>query len=65
MIELEGKNVENTVKARQETDELRLYIPMPEDGWFYMQMLSDPAREAEVLPDHLYQVFSFARLYCH
>ena len=24
-------------------NELRLYIPGPEDGWFYIQMLSDPA----------------------
>jgi len=42
--------VENTVKARQETDELRLYIPKPEDGWFYMQMLSDPATMAYNAP---------------
>ncbi len=24
------------------SDDLRLYIPRPEDGWFYVKMLSDP-----------------------
>ena len=24
------------------TNDLRLYIPRPEDGWFYTQMMSDP-----------------------
>ena len=31
-------------------DELRLYIPRPEDGWFYVKMLSDPATMAYNAP---------------
>ena len=31
-------------------DALRLYIPRPEDGWFYVQMLSDPATMAYNAP---------------
>ena len=32
------------------TDALRLYIPHKEDGWFYVQMLSDPATMAYNAP---------------
>ena len=31
-------------------DALRLYIPRPEDGWFYVKMLSDPATMAYNAP---------------
>lgn len=31
-------------------NELRLYIPQPEDGWFYRKMLSDPATMAYNAP---------------
>ena len=31
-------------------DELRLYIPRPEDGWFYVKMLTDPATMAYNAP---------------
>ena len=31
-------------------DALRLHIPRPEDGWFYVQMLSDPATMAYNTP---------------
>ena len=30
--------------------DLRLYIPRPEDGWFYVRMLSDPATMAYNAP---------------
>ena len=30
--------------------DLRLYIPQPEDGWFYLKMLSDPATMAYNAP---------------
>ena len=32
------------------SDALRLYIPYKEDGWFYVQMLSDPATMAYNAP---------------
>lgn len=32
------------------TDELRLYIPQPEDGWFYVKMLTDPVTMAYNAP---------------
>ena len=32
------------------TDALRLYVPQREDGWFYVQMLSDPATMAYNAP---------------
>ena len=32
------------------TDELRLYIPRREDGWFYVKMLTDPATMAYNAP---------------
>ena len=32
------------------SDALRLYIPRPEDGWFYVKMLSDPATMAYNAP---------------
>ena len=32
------------------TDELRLYIPHPEDGWFYVKMLTDPVTMAYNAP---------------
>jgi RimJ/RimL family protein N-acetyltransferase len=32
------------------TDELRLYVPRKEDGWFYVQMLTDPATMAYNAP---------------
>ena len=32
------------------TDELRLYIPRQEDGWFYVRMLTDPATMAYNAP---------------
>ena len=35
--------MEHAKQNLPERNELRLYIPKPEDGWFYMQMLSDPA----------------------
>ena len=31
-------------------NELRLYIPGPEDGWFYLKMMSDPATMAYNAP---------------
>ena len=31
-------------------DDLELYIPRPEDGWFYVKMLSDPATMAYNAP---------------
>ena len=31
-------------------DALRLYIPRPEDGWFYVRMLTDPATMAYNAP---------------
>ena len=31
-------------------DELELYIPQPEDGWFYVKMMSDPATMAYNAP---------------
>ena len=31
-------------------EDLRLYIPRPEDGWFYIQMMSDPATMAYNAP---------------
>ncbi len=31
-------------------DELQLYIPRPEDGWFYVRMMSDPATMAYNAP---------------
>ena len=31
-------------------EELRLYIPRPEDGWFYVKMMSDPATMASNAP---------------
>ena len=31
-------------------EELRLYIPRPEDGWFYVKMMSDPATMAYNAP---------------
>ncbi len=31
-------------------DDLRLYIPQPEDGWFYVKMLSDPETMAYNAP---------------
>ncbi len=33
-----------------ETGDLRLYIPRPEDGWFYVKMMSDPATMAYNAP---------------
>ncbi len=35
---------------RQSRSDLRLYIPKPEDGWFYVKMLSDPATMAYNAP---------------
>ncbi len=31
-------------------NELQLYIPHPEDGWFYVQMMTDPATMAYNAP---------------
>ena len=33
-----------------ETQRLKLYIPRPEDGWFYVRMMSDPATMAYNAP---------------
>ena len=40
------------VNMKNETTpaELRLYIPRPEEGWFYVKMLSDPATMAYNAP---------------
>ena len=35
---------------QNETDALRLYVPQPEDGWFYIRMLSDQATMAYNAP---------------
>ena len=35
---------------RDAQDELRLYIPRPEDGWFYIRMMIDPATMAYNAP---------------
>ena len=35
---------------QQSRNDLRLYIPKPEDGWFYVKMLSDPATMAYNAP---------------
>ena len=32
------------------SNDLRLYIPRPEDGWFYIKMMSDPATMAYNAP---------------
>lgn len=42
--------MEKANRNRPEQNELRLYIPKPEDGWFYIQMLSDPATMAYNAP---------------
>lgn len=31
-------------------DDLRLYLPQPEDGWFYVKMMSDPETMAYNVP---------------
>ncbi len=31
-------------------EELRLFIPRPEDGWFYVQMMTDPETMAYNAP---------------
>ena len=32
------------------SNDLQLYIPRPEDGWFYVKMMSDPATMAYNAP---------------
>ena len=34
---------QTTPPANNAAEDLQLYIPKPEDGWFYIKMLSDPA----------------------
>lgn len=41
---------ENRTNAKTAGGSLRLYIPRPEDGWFYVRMLSDPATMAYNAP---------------
>ncbi len=42
--------MEQVDHSRPEKNALTLYIPKPEDGWFYVQMLSDPATMAYNAP---------------
>ena len=37
-------------KAMRAEEELRLYLPRFEDGWFYLKMMSDPATMAYNAP---------------
>ena len=40
----------NSNGAVSVAEDLRLYIPRPEDGWFYQKMMSDPATMAYNAP---------------
>ena len=37
-------------KEEDTMDDLTLYIPRPEDGWFYVKMMTDPATMAYNAP---------------
>ena len=45
---LQAARPEDAGKAGPE--DLQLYIPRPEDGWFYVRMMSDPATMAYNAP---------------
>ncbi len=40
----------NEIEPSRATEALQLYIPRPADGWFYIQMMSDPATMAYNAP---------------